>query len=193
MYEHMPTYSPNIPSASQLPYPSLEELLSVSFLRQFSLRDKLDQVMKFSDIIREEINTIIAQKKIRNGYDLDIVLEVPSPDSEEAVLYDKIGADLEKIFGVSNIAVNTSFSVSKNRPSTYMKRRVHQFSIKDHITEKEVDYKLVAQLYLSRECKILQDGEYHGKYYSVNLLLEVKKCIRCLKFKCVQSQHICPQ
>lgn len=58
IYEHMPSYDPRLPCVSQLRWPSVEEKLSINFLRDFSLRDKIDHIIALSDRVTQEITKL---------------------------------------------------------------------------------------------------------------------------------------
>jgi len=111
MYEHMPTYDPNVPCVNQLSWPDVEHLLSVKHMRQFTMRDKLDEVQNFVDKIHHEIFNLQNQKSIVDGNDLDIVFEVKTPDCDEAILLETIEDELEDLLGVSNVEITTSSSI----------------------------------------------------------------------------------
>ena len=103
MYEHMPCYNHSIPSINQLEWPNVEPLLSTKFLRNFTLNDKIDELVKLYQKFKIEIQNLQQKDKTIDESDFDIVFEVSSPDSEEALFLEEIGQDLEHLFGVSNL------------------------------------------------------------------------------------------
>ncbi|CAI2363933.1 unnamed protein product [Moneuplotes crassus] len=185
IYEHMPSYDPRLPCVSQLRWPNIEEKLSINFLRDFSLRDKIDHIIALSDRVSHEIrklgkpNSQKGKSSIQLN-EVDVVFEVKSPDSDEAILLEYLEPELEKIFGVSNVEIGTSYNLSKERPPTPLKSLKQHFHITDYITEEKVKYEI--------NCKV-----YHCKHPKMKSFpnAKINKCIRCLKFKCTQSQMIC--
>lgn len=163
MYENMPNYDPQVPCLNQLPWPNVEPLLSINFLRQFTLRDKMEEVLVLADNMKHHILDLQKKHKCTDGYDFDIVFEITSPDCEEALLLEQLEPELEEMFGVSNIEISTPHQGSKHRPPTYVHKKVHTFVIKDYVTDAKTEYKLVAKLYRSVNPRLLKNGKNISK------------------------------
>jgi isoleucyl-tRNA synthetase len=144
MYEHMPSYDPKIPCVSQLQWPDVENNLSIGFLRDFTLRDKMDHMFKLSEKVKQGIREHSpSSKKINPTFDYDISFEIDTPDCDEALLLESLGPELENIFGVSNVEIGTKFTLSKKRPPSKIKKHIYTFTIKDYITDEPTTYKLI--------------------------------------------------
>ena len=158
MYEHMPCYDPKLPSVNQLPWPNVEHLLSIDFLRQFTLRDKLEEVLKLQSKVKSMMIEMQRKNEIRDGYDLDACFEVDAPDCEEALLLDLLKLELEDLFGVSNVQIGNSSEIKYHRPPTYTRKIEHKFKIKDYITNKETKFNIILKLYRSKNDLLLKSG-----------------------------------
>ena len=158
MYEHMPFYDPRLPSINQQPWPNVEHLLSIDFLRQFTLRDKLEEIVKLSKRAKNTMLEMQRKGEIKDGYDLDAVFEVSAPDCEEALMLDLVKPELEDLFGVSNVQIGNSKEIKTYRLVTYTRKILHNFKIKDYITDKETKFNIVLKLFRSKNDLLLKSG-----------------------------------
>jgi isoleucyl-tRNA synthetase len=101
MHENSPEFDILNPCVFQNEWPSVENKLSIQFLRKFTLRDKLDEMIKLRERIKIELLELQKQHKIQDGYDLDLYFEVESPDSDEAIMLDELKPHLEDLLNVS--------------------------------------------------------------------------------------------
>ena len=89
----MPCYNPAIPCLNQLSWPSFESILSPKFLKNYTLKDKVEQYLSINERIRQKIAVLQQKDSTIDERDFEIMYEIPNPDSNEAMFLNEINGN----------------------------------------------------------------------------------------------------